>query len=146
VQPLKLEATTSPKNNVDEWKQIQWSGDSGDAVQNSPNRRKLSLAASKKYHIEAKLGGVSDSLDVWVLRGRRVSARLADADEPDQWPPRSLPTAGDAPPVARQRYADSPASPVPPPAVDPDRRHLGSALPQQAAHPLGRRGLPHLDF
>jgi hypothetical protein len=77
VQPLKLEATTSPKNNVDEWKQIHWSGDSGDAVQNSPNRRKLSLAASKKYHIEAKLGGVSDSLDVWVLRGRRVSARLA---------------------------------------------------------------------
>lgn len=62
-----VEATTAPSNNADEWKQIQWSGDSGEAVQNFPNRRKLSQAASKKYHVEAKLGGVSDSLDVWVL-------------------------------------------------------------------------------
>ena len=62
-----VEATTSPKNNADEWKQIQWSGDSGEAVQGFSNRRKLSLATSKKYHIEGKLGGFNDSLDLWVL-------------------------------------------------------------------------------
>ncbi len=62
-----VEVTTAPGNNAEEWKQVQWSGDTGDAVPNFPNRRKLSLAASKKYHLEAKLGGVSDSLDLWVL-------------------------------------------------------------------------------
>jgi hypothetical protein len=62
-----VEATTTPRNDADEWKQIQWSVHSGEAVQNFPNRRKLSLSISKKYHVEAKLGGVSDSLDVWVL-------------------------------------------------------------------------------
>ena len=62
-----VEATTLPKNNAEEWKQIQWSGDSGVAVPNAGNRRQLSLAASKKFHIEAKLGGVSDTLDLWVL-------------------------------------------------------------------------------
>jgi hypothetical protein len=62
-----VEATTAPKNNADEWKLIQWSGDMGEAVPNSPNRRKLSLAASVKLHVEAKLGGVSDFVDLWVL-------------------------------------------------------------------------------
>jgi hypothetical protein len=62
-----VEATTAPKNNLDEWKQIQWSGESGEMVPGNPNRRKLSLAVSKKYHIEAKLGGVNNYVDVWVL-------------------------------------------------------------------------------
>ena len=62
-----VEATTSPKNNAEEWKQIQWSGDTGEAVPSFPNRRKLSLAASKQFHIEAKLGAGSDSADIWVL-------------------------------------------------------------------------------
>ncbi len=62
-----IEALTAPKNSPEEWKQIQWSGDSGEAVPNFPNRRKLSLATSKKYHIEAKLGTGSDSIDLWVV-------------------------------------------------------------------------------
>ncbi len=62
-----VEATTAPKNNLDEWKQIQWSAGSGETVPGNPNRRKLSLIVSKKYHVEAKLGGVSDYVDVWVL-------------------------------------------------------------------------------
>jgi hypothetical protein len=67
---ITIEATTTPNNNVEEWKQIKWSGYSGhlnDAIESSPNRRKLSLSVSKKYHVEASLGGVSGSLDVWVL-------------------------------------------------------------------------------
>lgn len=61
-----VEATTAPGNNADEWKIVQWSGD-GEPVQGFPNRRKVSLGASKKLHVEAKLGGVSDSADIWVL-------------------------------------------------------------------------------
>jgi hypothetical protein len=64
---LVLEATTSPKNSADEWKLIQWSGDS-EAVALRPNQRKIPLAASKKFHVEAKLGdGPAESVDVWVL-------------------------------------------------------------------------------
>lgn len=62
-----LEATTSPRNNADEWKQIVWSGDKGQPVPGKPNRRKLSLAVSKKYHVEAKLGITKDYVDVWVF-------------------------------------------------------------------------------
>jgi len=62
-----VEATTAPNNNADEWKLIQWSGDSGDAVQGFLNRRKLSLATSRKFHVEAKIGQTGDSLDLWVL-------------------------------------------------------------------------------
>lgn len=64
---VMLEATTSPRNNVDEWNQIVWSGDKGQPVPGKPNRRKLSLAVSKKYHVEAKLGIVKDYVDVWVF-------------------------------------------------------------------------------
>src|SRR5215510_6586641 len=62
-----VEATTAPKNNNEEWKQLRWSGDTGDPVPGMPNRRKLSLAVSRKYHVEATLGGVKDNVDVWIL-------------------------------------------------------------------------------
>lgn len=62
-----IEATTAPKNNHDEWKQIQWSREAIETVQGQPNRRKISLGVSKKYRVEAKLGGVTDYVDVWVL-------------------------------------------------------------------------------
>jgi hypothetical protein len=62
-----VEATTTPNNNEEEWKQINWSGDSGTAVPGKPNQRKLSRSTSKKYHVEAELGGVKDHVDVWVL-------------------------------------------------------------------------------
>jgi hypothetical protein len=61
-----VQATTTP-NTEDAWKQINWSGDSGSPVPGKPNQRKLSRASSKKYHVEAELGGVKDDLYVWVL-------------------------------------------------------------------------------
>jgi hypothetical protein len=61
-----VQATTDP-NTPDCWNQISWSGDAGTVVPGHPNQRNLSRAASKKYQIQASLGGVSDSLDVWVL-------------------------------------------------------------------------------
>lgn len=62
-----VEATTSPRNNIDEWKQIVWSGDKGKPVPGKLNRRKLSLSNSRKHHCEATLGGVKDYVDLWVL-------------------------------------------------------------------------------
>jgi len=62
-----VEATTTPNNNKEEWQQITWSGDSGTAVSGKPNQRKLSRTTSKKYHVEAELGGVKDNVYVWVL-------------------------------------------------------------------------------
>jgi hypothetical protein len=62
-----VEATTAPKNNDEEWKQIKWSGDTGEPVKGKLNRRKLSIAASKKYHVEATVGGVKDYVDIWIL-------------------------------------------------------------------------------
>jgi hypothetical protein len=62
-----VEATTSPKNNDEAWKAIKWSGDAGEPVPGNTNRRKLSLAASKRYHVEAELGGAKDQLDLWVV-------------------------------------------------------------------------------
>jgi hypothetical protein len=61
-----VQATTTP-NNEGCWQKINWSGDSGQAVPGKPNQRKLSRAASKKFHVQAALGGVSDSVDVWIL-------------------------------------------------------------------------------
>jgi hypothetical protein len=63
-----VEATTTP-NTEDAWRQVAWSGDSGSPVAGHTNQRSLSRAASKKLHIEAALGGVTDSLDVWILWG-----------------------------------------------------------------------------
>lgn len=60
-----VEATTSPNTEAC-WKSINWSGDSG-SPGDQPNQRKLSRAASKQLHVGAELGGVQDSLDVWVL-------------------------------------------------------------------------------
>lgn len=62
-----VEATTAPKNSADEWKSIQWSGDAGEAVPGSPNRRKIPLSSSKKLHVEAKLGDTKDFVDIWVV-------------------------------------------------------------------------------
>jgi hypothetical protein len=60
-----VEATTTPNTEAC-WKAIAWSGDSGVAG-DAPNQRKLSRATSKKLHIEASLGGVTDSQDIWIL-------------------------------------------------------------------------------
>jgi hypothetical protein len=62
-----IEATTAPKNIPEEWKQITWSGDTGEAVPGRANRRKLSRTTSKRLHIEAALGGAKDFIDLWVL-------------------------------------------------------------------------------
>jgi hypothetical protein len=62
-----VEATTDPNTEAC-WKQINWSGDSG-SPGDKANQRKLSRAASKKFHVEAELGGVKDHVDVWVLWG-----------------------------------------------------------------------------
>lgn len=64
---VTVEVTTAPHNNADEWKQIHWSGDTGKPVPGKANSRKLSRAVSKKYHVEASLGGVTDFVDVWIL-------------------------------------------------------------------------------
>jgi hypothetical protein len=60
-----VEATTNPNTDAC-WQAINWSGDTGSAG-DQPNRRKLSRAASKKFHVQAELGGVSDYVDVWVI-------------------------------------------------------------------------------
>lgn len=62
-----LEARTFPKNNLDEWKQIVWSGDKSEPVQGRPNRRKVALATSKKLHVIATFGKSKDYVDVWAL-------------------------------------------------------------------------------
>lgn len=61
-----VEATTTPNTEAC-WNQIAWSGDAGSPVPGHPNQRKLSRASSRKFHVEASLGGVSDHVDVWVL-------------------------------------------------------------------------------
>ena len=61
-----VKVTTTP-NTSDAWKMITWSGDTGSAVPGHLNQRSLSRAASQKLHVEAALGGQSDSVDVWVL-------------------------------------------------------------------------------
>ncbi len=60
-----VEATTNPNTDAC-WQAINWSGDTGNPG-DQPNRRKLSRAASKKFHVQAELGGVSDFVDVWVI-------------------------------------------------------------------------------
>jgi hypothetical protein len=61
-----VRAVTSPGNTPEEWSKIRWSGD-GEAVKSKPNERKLPLLASRKLHVEAKLGETSEFVDVWVL-------------------------------------------------------------------------------
>jgi hypothetical protein len=63
---VSVEAVTAPGNNADEWKQLVWGGDKGEAA-GQANRRKLSLATSKVLHVEASLGGVTQAADIWVL-------------------------------------------------------------------------------
>jgi hypothetical protein len=62
-----VEVTTGPRNNDEEWKQLKWSGDAGEPVQGKLNRRKLSIAATKKYHVEVTLGKEKDYVDIWIL-------------------------------------------------------------------------------
>src|SRR5688500_15760062 len=64
---VTVEATTAPKNEESEWKLIKFSGDTGEEVKGKPNRRKYSLATSRKIHVEASLGGITESLDIWVV-------------------------------------------------------------------------------
>jgi len=59
-------AVTKP-NNRKTWKKIKWSGDTGDPVPGSPNKRRFSRAGSRKFHLEAKLGDTKDHVDLWIL-------------------------------------------------------------------------------
>src|SRR3954468_18246223 len=60
-----VEATTAPNNSPEEWKLIKWTG--GEVVKEKPSQRKISLAISRKHRVEAKLGGVSDFIELWIL-------------------------------------------------------------------------------
>ncbi len=60
-----VQAKTDP-DTPECWDKINWSGDSGSTVPGHANQRSLSRATSKKYHVQADLGG-SDFVDVWVL-------------------------------------------------------------------------------
>ena len=62
-----LEMITYPNNTPAEWNQIVWFGDTCVPVPGRLNRRKLPLAASKKFHVEAALGGVKVHINLWVL-------------------------------------------------------------------------------
>jgi len=64
--PIIVTAITDP-NNMKAWKKIKWSGDCGKPVDGQPNKRRLSRAASKRYHVVAELGGETDHADVWIL-------------------------------------------------------------------------------
>jgi hypothetical protein len=59
-------AVTKP-NKKKAWKKIQWTGDTGDPVPGSPNKRRFSRADSKKFHVQAKLGDTTDHVDIWIL-------------------------------------------------------------------------------
>jgi hypothetical protein len=60
-----VKAETSPDNDLAEWKKIRWT--TGNAVPGQPNQRKISRATSKKYHVEASLGGSSAYVDIWII-------------------------------------------------------------------------------
>jgi len=60
-----VEATTAPNNSPEEWKLIKSTG--GEVVKEKPSQRKISLAISRKHRVEAKLGGVSDFIELWIL-------------------------------------------------------------------------------
>lgn len=62
-----VEATTGPKNDESEWKLVKFSGDKGEEVNGKPNRRKYSLAASRKINVQAKFGDATDSVNIWVI-------------------------------------------------------------------------------
>jgi len=64
--PVIVTAITDP-NTKKAWKKIKWSGDAGEAIAGEPNKRRLSRAASKKYHVVAELGGKTDHADLWIL-------------------------------------------------------------------------------
>ena len=61
-----VEATTEPNTQAC-WSQIKWSGDAGSPVVGRANQRRLSRGTSRRYHVQAELGGKSDSLDVWII-------------------------------------------------------------------------------
>jgi hypothetical protein len=61
-----VEAATTP-NTEDAWRQITWSGDTGDPVPGKSNQRTLKRDVARKHQIKASLGGVSDDLTVWVI-------------------------------------------------------------------------------
>jgi hypothetical protein len=61
-----IEATTEPNTEAC-WSRINWSGDTGSAVAGRANQRRLARGTSRRYHVQAELGGGSDSLDVWIV-------------------------------------------------------------------------------
>lgn len=61
-----VEARTDP-NTEATWKQIVWGGDEGDPVPGRPNQRSVSRSVSHHWHIDATLGGVLLSVDLWIV-------------------------------------------------------------------------------
>lgn len=61
-----IEATTEP-NTQQVWARLQWSGDTGEAVQGHPNRRRLSRANSRVLRPSVSLAGTNNSVEIWVL-------------------------------------------------------------------------------
>jgi len=76
-----VQATTTP-DNAGCWACINWSGDSGAAVPGKPNQRSFSRSVSKKIHVAAELGGVTDQLDIWVLWGQ-VTIKTSSTTPPN---------------------------------------------------------------
>jgi hypothetical protein len=69
---VTVEATTAPNNDAAEWAHIRWSAGRGQPAPGKsepgkPNRRILRGSVSTRYHVGATLGGVADSVDVWIL-------------------------------------------------------------------------------
>ena len=62
-----VRAVTAPADNMDEWRQVVWSGDIGKPSRGKPNERRLSLKVAKRLRVTAALGGVSMSVDLWVI-------------------------------------------------------------------------------
>jgi hypothetical protein len=61
-----VQVNTNP-NNQTTWGQVNWTGDQGALVPGHLNQRRFSRASSRRIHVEASLGGVSDHADVWVI-------------------------------------------------------------------------------
>lgn len=61
-----VQATTNPDNPTG-WNQVSWTGEAGTPVPGHPNQRRFSRSTSRRIHVEASLGGVTDHADIWVI-------------------------------------------------------------------------------
>jgi hypothetical protein len=60
-----VQASTSPRNNAAEWKQIKWSG--GTPVPGQPNQCRVSRGAAGLNQLEASIDGGTKKVSLWVL-------------------------------------------------------------------------------